>query len=222
MVRVPRGAGSRTRSGPEGSSLSEHRQAQREYPDRSRGRRRRAGRRSLEEGCTVHDEQRSKISQERFEVASVKPGGISGPRAGRAGRARSPCRLPRWPGRRRRPWEIGRTSALTICARAGLQVERQQRDRGVVGHADGPAAEVDRASLTSAMRSPSILCWLASFVKCAVGGAVLRGRVGDQRDGHDGAERHPERRRGSLGSRARPAEYPGAAEQARIAAARNA
>ncbi len=79
MVRVPRGVGLRTRSGPEGSSLSDPRQAQWELPDRSEQRRRApvsgASTRGARSVTCAYGAHRLKISHERFARTSAKPGG---------------------------------------------------------------------------------------------------------------------------------------------------
>ncbi len=151
MVRVPRGVGLRTRSGPEGSSLKRSPTGAAGAPEPEPWTE--AGARMASSRQGVHGpaslQQCSKISQERLVAASLKPGGTETAAWGSCGSsdvvgfdlgARGVDVDARF---ELRPTDLGSDDVFGV----GFQVQREQRDRCVVGDPDRSAAQVDGVAL---------------------------------------------------------------------------
>ncbi len=202
MVRVPRGVGSRTRSGPEGSSLKRSPAGAAGAPGpepRAAVRRPAAGsRRGVHGPLRALTRSARRRSTSGWRADSAKPGGTTPPGAGHACRACSRFDLAARRVDVHAPVYLPGLRAADPCG-ARAQVEREQRDRRVVGDADGPAAEVDRRRCpTSAIEVAFDLLLAREFVQFVVRGAVLRRRVGEQ------ARARPARRSPSTSAAACP------------------
>ena len=177
------------------AALSDHRQAQREFPDRSRGRR--SGDRQAESRRGVHGplhrgSAAGRSATSGWRAPRVKPGGtFTG--AVRVVRVEHVVvfDLACSPGRRRRRRRSCPTSRADDVRRARLQVQRQQRDRARGWAPHRAAAQADRAVVDERQQVVLDALLARQFAQFAVRAVVLRGRVGDERDEHERAAGHP-------------------------------